>query len=84
MDDMLAQVQQSKRHRRVSCSMTPQLYDEARASIAEAKKMLDDLNAGKGTAGKLLNDEEVYKQLTIDHPKGEHRSWTKSTQAREP
>ncbi len=25
--------------------------------------MLDDLNAGKGTAGKLLKDEELYQQL---------------------
>ena len=27
--------------------------------------MLDNLNAGKGTAGKLLNDEEIYKQLNL-------------------
>ncbi len=27
--------------------------------------MLDNLNAGKGTAGKLLNDDEVYNQLNL-------------------
>ena len=27
--------------------------------------MLDNLNAGKGTAGKLLKDEEIYKQLNL-------------------
>ena len=27
--------------------------------------MLDNLNAGKGTAGKLLNDDEIYNQLTL-------------------
>ena len=27
------------------------------------KKLLDDLNSGKGTAGKLLKDEELYKRL---------------------
>jgi phospholipid/cholesterol/gamma-HCH transport system substrate-binding protein len=26
--------------------------------------MLDELNAGRGTAGKLLKDDEVYRQLT--------------------
>ena len=27
--------------------------------------MLDDLNAGRGTAGKLLKDEEIYNQLDL-------------------
>jgi phospholipid/cholesterol/gamma-HCH transport system substrate-binding protein len=27
--------------------------------------MLDNLKAGKGTAGKLLNDDEVYHQLDL-------------------
>ena len=27
--------------------------------------MLDNLNAGKGTAGKLLTDEEIAKQLDL-------------------
>jgi phospholipid/cholesterol/gamma-HCH transport system substrate-binding protein len=50
----------------------PQLHDEAlgavddvRSDIAEAKKMLDDLNAGRGTAGKLLKDEDFYNQMDL-------------------
>ena len=35
---------------------------EARAQV---KKILENLNAGKGTAGKLLNDDEVYRQLNL-------------------
>jgi phospholipid/cholesterol/gamma-HCH transport system substrate-binding protein len=69
LDDMLAEVQQ-KKGTAGKLLYDPQLYDEskatitdARASIAEAKKLLDDLNAGKGTAGKLLKDEEIYGQL---------------------
>ena len=31
---------------------------------AEARRMLNDLNAGKGTAGKILKDEDVYRQLS--------------------
>jgi phospholipid/cholesterol/gamma-HCH transport system substrate-binding protein len=27
------------------------------------KKILDDLSAGKGTAGKLLKDEELYRRM---------------------
>jgi phospholipid/cholesterol/gamma-HCH transport system substrate-binding protein len=27
------------------------------------RRILDDINAGKGTAGKLLKDEEAYKQI---------------------
>jgi phospholipid/cholesterol/gamma-HCH transport system substrate-binding protein len=43
----------------------PQLYDEARASITDAKQLLENLKAGKGTAGKLLNDDEIANQLTL-------------------
>jgi phospholipid/cholesterol/gamma-HCH transport system substrate-binding protein len=28
------------------------------------RKLTQDLNAGKGTAGKLLKDEQLYKQFT--------------------
>ena len=38
---------------------------DVRADIAEAKKLVDDLNAGKGTAGKLLKDEDIYNQLDL-------------------
>lgn len=37
---------------------------DARADMDEAKKMLDDLKAGQGTAGKLLKDDEVNRRLT--------------------
>ncbi len=66
---MLAEVQQ-KKGSAGKLLYDPQLHDEsvglitdARAGIAEAKKMLDDLNAGKGTAGKVLKDDEIYNQL---------------------
>jgi len=29
----------------------------------DLRKIVDDLNAGKGTAGKLLKDEELYRHL---------------------
>lgn len=71
LDDMLADVQQ-KKGSAGKFLYDPQLHDEtlgavkdARASIAEAKKLLDDLNAGKGTAGKLLKDEEISNQLDL-------------------
>ena len=49
----------------------PVLFDEARQTIAnlrrlidvDMKRLVDDLNAGKGTAGKLLKDEELYKRM---------------------
>ena len=34
-----------------------QLYNELRDSVKGVHKIVDDLNAGKGTAGKLLKDE---------------------------
>ena len=61
---MLAQVQQAK-GTVGKLLYDPQLYDESRANLAEAKKLVDNLNAGKGTAGKLLTDDEVYKQLSL-------------------
>src|SRR5262249_20705567 len=41
----------------------PALFDDARATIAEIKTTLADLNSGKGTAGKLLKDEVLHKRL---------------------
>ena len=41
------------------------MITDTRASIGEAKKMLDELNAGKGTAGKFLKDDDVYNQLDL-------------------
>jgi phospholipid/cholesterol/gamma-HCH transport system substrate-binding protein len=68
---MLAQVQQQK-GTAGKLLYDPKLHDEtvgaitdARAGIAEAKKMLDDLSAGRGSAGKFLKDEEVYNQLDM-------------------
>ena len=46
-----------------NCSRTPALYDEAKASLAEIRGLLADLNAGKGTAGKLLKDDALHKRL---------------------
>jgi phospholipid/cholesterol/gamma-HCH transport system substrate-binding protein len=48
-----------------------QISDEGKAAMAdatadldEAKKMLDDLNAGRGAAGQLLKGDEIDKRLT--------------------
>lgn len=69
IDEMLADVQQ-KKGSAGKFLYDPQLADEAtgalkdaRGLIAQAQKMVDDLNAGHGTAGKLLKDEEIYNQL---------------------
>ncbi len=69
LDDMLAEVQ-TKKGSAGKFLYDPQVHDQtvgaitdARGLVAEAKKMLDDLNAGKGTAGKLLKDEEIANQF---------------------
>ena len=49
----------------IASASLAQLYDEARASVAEAKLLVDNLNKGKGTAGKLLTDDELYKQFNL-------------------
>src|SRR5207302_282353 len=41
----------------------PTLYDNANATIANAKKLTDDVNAGKGAIGKLAKDEEFARKL---------------------
>ena len=39
------------------------LYDNANATIATAKKLTDDINAGKGPIGMLAKDEEFARKL---------------------
>jgi len=41
-----------------------QTIDNANKAIADLQGMVADLKAGKGSLGKLLNDEEMYKNLT--------------------
>ena len=31
--------------------------------MAELRRLIEDLNAGKGTAGKLLKDDELHSQI---------------------
>jgi phospholipid/cholesterol/gamma-HCH transport system substrate-binding protein len=40
-----------------------QLTDEATAGMTEARQLIADLRAGKGTAGKLFTDESLYREL---------------------
>jgi phospholipid/cholesterol/gamma-HCH transport system substrate-binding protein len=39
------------------------LFDEARQSLAEIKELLAGVNAGKGTVGKLLKDDQLHQHL---------------------
>ncbi len=48
---------------RASFLKDPAVYDEARKTIAGVHKLVDDLNAGKGTAGQLLKSEDLSNQL---------------------
>jgi phospholipid/cholesterol/gamma-HCH transport system substrate-binding protein len=41
----------------------PKLYDEAHQTIADIDKLVANLNAGKGTAGALLSNDDLHKQL---------------------
>lgn len=41
-----------------------QTIDNANKAIADLQGMVADLKGGKGSLGKLLNDEEMYKNLT--------------------
>ena len=52
----------------------PALYNNANATITDVRKSVDglnkilaDLNAGKGTAGKLLKSDELADQIENDH-----------------
>jgi len=39
------------------------LYDNANATIANVRKLTDDVNAGKGPIGMLAKDEEFARKL---------------------
>ncbi|MES2652114.1 MAG: MlaD family protein [Bacteroidota bacterium] len=41
-----------------------QTIDNANKAVADLQVMVSDMKAGKGSLGKLLNDEEMYKNLT--------------------
>ena len=41
----------------------PSLYNNANDTIANVKKLTDDINAGKGTLGKLTKDEALAQKL---------------------
>lgn len=47
----------------VSQSLT-QTGDEIRAAVADARKIVDQINAGQGTVGKLVKDETLYAETT--------------------
>ena len=38
--------------------------DPVKATIADARKVIDQVNAGQGTVGKLLHDEALYRETT--------------------
>ncbi|MGC3960453.1 MAG: hypothetical protein QM813_21750 [Verrucomicrobiota bacterium] len=38
--------------------------DEVKLAISEAKKIVNDVNAGKGTIGRLVKDEALYTETT--------------------
>jgi phospholipid/cholesterol/gamma-HCH transport system substrate-binding protein len=38
--------------------------DEIKLAIADARKIVDEINAGQGTLGKLLKDETLYRDTT--------------------
>src|SRR5262245_23866628 len=40
-----------------------QLSDQANAGLNEIRLLVEDLRAGKGTAGKLFTDDSVYREL---------------------
>ena len=39
------------------------MFDEAQKTIAEIHSLVADVNAGKGTAGKLLKDDELHRRM---------------------
>jgi phospholipid/cholesterol/gamma-HCH transport system substrate-binding protein len=41
-----------------------QTSDEIRGTMADARKIVDDINAGKGTAGRLVKDESLFIETT--------------------
>jgi phospholipid/cholesterol/gamma-HCH transport system substrate-binding protein len=40
------------------------LADDARATMAEARKMAEGINRGEGTVGKLIKDEKLYSETS--------------------
>ena len=42
-----------------------QTSDELRAVVADARKIVNGINAGEGTVGKLVKDETLYNETTI-------------------
>jgi len=41
-----------------------QTSDEVRAAIADARKIVNEINAGQGTVGKLVKDDKLYNEAT--------------------
>ena len=41
----------------------PTLYDNANKAMAQANQLMTDINAGKGTIGKLAKDEALAKKI---------------------
>ena len=37
---------------------------EIKATVADARKIVDQVNSGQGTVGKLLKDEKLYRETT--------------------
>ncbi len=37
---------------------------EVKATVTDARKIVDDINAGQGTVGKLMKDEKLYREAT--------------------
>lgn len=41
-----------------------QTSDEIRATVADARKIVNEINAGQGSLGKLVKDEKLYSETT--------------------
>ena len=46
-----------------SCLKDPALYDELKQSSTQLRILVTNLNAGKGTAGKLLTDDAAHAKV---------------------
>lgn len=47
----------------VAAGSIAQLSSEATAGLAEAKKLIEDLRAGRGTVGRLFTDDSIYREV---------------------
>ena len=47
-----------------SCSRIPRSTTRCSATLTDIHKVVTDLNEGKGTAGKLLNSDELHQQFS--------------------